>query len=77
MPKQNKAIPMSDKLHPIGTLIYTDFTIPAGSTNWIPHRAVWRVIAHRECQAHPNSPTKLGCELELDHIEPLNEVVDD
>jgi len=71
MTKQEKMIPMNGELHPIGTLMYEDSTEPDHSTDWKPHRNIWRVIAHRECQDFPNAPIKLRCGIELVRQEPL------
>ena len=64
-------IPMDGGLHSIGTLMYEDSTIPSNSTAWKPHRNIWRVIAHRECQDYPNAPVRLRCELKLVRQEDL------
>ena len=58
-------IPMDEKLHPIGTLMYEDSTIPSGDANWQPHRSIWRVTKHCKCQDFPNAPVRLACVLEL------------
>ena len=71
MTKQEKIMPMNDKLHPIGTLMYEDSLTPSGDANWQPHHSIWRVIAHRKCQDFPNAPIKLACELRLLRTEPL------
>ena len=64
-------IPMDDQLHPVGTLIYEDSTIPQGSTDWKPHRNIWWVIAYRECQEFPTAPIRLACEIALVRQEDL------
>ena len=68
---KQEVIPMDGELHPIGTLMYEDNTIPRGDSDWRPHRNIWRVIAHREVQDFPNAPIKVACELRLAYQEDL------
>ncbi len=68
---QEEIIPLDSELHPIGTLMYEDSTKPDYSSNWKPHRNIWGVIAHRECQDFPNAPIVLRCELNLVRQEGL------
>ena len=52
-------------IHPIGTLMYEDVTTPDTSNDWHPHRVIWRVIAHRECQDYPNAPIVMRDEIQF------------
>lgn len=62
---KEKIILMDSELHPIGTLMYADSTVPGNDANWRPHRNIWRVIAHRECQPFPFAPVIMACEIEI------------
>lgn len=68
---KEELVPMDSELHPIGTLMYEEHTLPDTSSNWKPYRIIWRVIAHRECQEYPFAPVKLACEIELVRSEDL------
>jgi len=72
MTKQN-IIPMDGKLYPVGTLMYIDVKKPDGSTDWKPHRSVWRVIAHRECQNFPDAPITIRNEIRFVYYGELND----
>lgn len=65
MTKQEEIMPMDDKLHRIGTLMYTDDIVPSGSTDWKKHRIIWRVSAHRECQDYPGAPIRIRDQIEM------------
>ncbi len=71
MTKQEKIIPMDDKLHPIGTLMYEDSREDNGSNDWKPHHNIWKVIAHREYQEYPDAPIKIACEVVIVRQEDL------
>ena len=71
MNEQEVIIQMDDKLHPVGTLMYEDCKEPDFSSNWKPHRNVWRVTAHKECQEHPFAPVRLACAIEIVYQEEL------
>ncbi len=73
MAEQEEIKPMSSELHPIGTLMFEDFTHPSSDAAWEPHRAIWEVIAHRECQEVPGAPVRLACEVRLVRQEVLND----
>jgi len=69
-----KHISESKELLPIGTLLYEDFTderIGWHSTNWQPHRVIWRVKSHEQCQAFPGAPITTENAIELVRTEPL------
>ena len=56
---------IGDDLQPIGTLMYEEAIDSGTSTNWQPHRNIWRVTAHRECQDFPNAPVVVRNAIEL------------
>ena len=64
-------IPMDDKLHPLGTLMFCDRITPNNDTNFFPTRDIWRVKAHVECQDFPGGPVRLACSIELARQERL------
>ena len=70
---REEIIPMDDKLHPVGTLFYEDMRVPDGGADWRPHRNIWRVIAHKECQEFPHAPVGLACAIELVRSEDIDE----
>ena len=68
-------IPMDDKLHPIGTLMYEDSTMPGSGADWRPHRTIWRVKSHELCAPHPKASARLACAIELvrqEDIQPIS-----